>query len=379
MDSSNLLYGLFQVAEKTDASDIHLAPGEKPYLRIGSMLRDAQVDPLTGSAVQNIMEQHTMTAQGEGSTDADRRNGLMELYRKNGSVDYAFETDIEVAGGSKKVRYRINIYQTRGNMAAALRRIKLTIPTFEELHLPPIYETAINRRPKGIIIVGGETGSGKSTTLASMIDYINQKQARHIVTIEDPIEYVFHNNLSRIDQRELGEDFPAFSQALKYVVRQDPDVIMIGEIRDAETVETAIMAAETGHLVLTSLHTAGAVQTFYRILNFFTPDRKPSIRQNLASTLIAIMNQMLLPSIKEGVPVVPATEVLLNDAVVRGYIEKEDEASISEVLEKRHEGMHDFNNSLLDLVHTNLIDPRLALSASPNPDKLRTMLSMHHA
>ena len=130
---------------------------------------------------------------------------------------------------------------------------------------------------------------------------------------------------------------------------------------------------------MTSLHTAGAVQTFYRILNFFTPDRKPSVRQNLSSTLIAIMNQMLLPSLKEGVPVVPATEVLLNDAVVRGYIEREEETSITEILEQRHEGMHDFNNSLVDLVDKSLISPRVALSASPRPDKLRTMLSMRHA
>ena len=379
MESNNLLYGLFQVAEQTDASDIHLTPGEKPYLRIGSKLRDAQVDPLTGSSVQNIIEQYTMTHQDALHPGTDRRNRLMALYRENGSVDYAFETEMTTGGENRRVRYRINVYTTRGRMAAALRRIKLDIPTFEALHLPPIYETAISRRPKGIIIVGGETGSGKSTTLASMIDYINRRQAKHIVTIEDPIEYVFRNDRSRIDQRELGEDFPGFSQALKYVVRQDPDVIMIGEIRDAETVETAITAAETGHLVLTSLHTAGAVQTFYRILNFFTPDRKPSVRQNLASTLIAIMNQMLLPSIKEVVPVVPATEVLLNDAVIRGYIEKEEETSITEVLEKRHEGMHDFNNSLVDLVHSSLIDPRVAMSASPNPDKLRTMLSMHHA
>jgi len=379
MGSDNLLYGLFQVAEKTDASDIHLAPGEKPYLRIGSVLRDAQVDPLTGSDIQNIMEQHTMAAGVDPTADAERRTKLMEMYRVNGSVDYAYETEVKASGESRRVRYRVNIYQTRGQMAAAMRRIKLTIPSFEQLHLPPIYQAAISRRPKGIIIVGGETGSGKSTTLASMIDYVNHKQARHVVTIEDPIEYVFHNAMCRIDQRELGEDFPAFGQALKYVVRQDPDVIMIGEIRDAETVETAIMAAETGHLVLTSLHTAGAVQTFHRILNFFTPDRKPSVRQNLSSTLIAIMNQMLLPSIKDGVPVAPATEVLLNDAVVRGYIDRSEEASLIEVLEQRHEGMHDFNNSLLDLVDSSLIDPRVALSASPRPDKLRTMLSMRHA
>lgn len=376
MDINNLLYGLFQVAEQVDASDIHLTPGEKPYLRIGGTLRDAQTDPLLGSAVRNLMEQQTMTSQGEIS-DADRKNALMKLYQANGSVDYAFETEIQSQGKMIRVRYRINVYNTRGHMAAALRRIKLKVPSFEKLHLPPIYETALTRRPKGIIIVGGETGSGKSTTLASMMNYINSRQARHIITIEDPIEYVFHNDRSRIDQRELGEDFPSFGQALKYVVRQDPDVIMIGEIRDAETVETAIMAAETGHLVLTSLHTASAVQTFYRILNFFPPDRKPSIRQNLSSTLIAIMNQMLLPSIKEGVPVVPATEVLLNDAVVRGYIEKGEEASIAELLDKKHEGMHDFNNSLVDLVDASLLDPRLALAASPNSDKLRTMLSMH--
>ncbi len=372
MDPQKLLHGLFHLAEVTDASDIHLTPNEKPYLRIGGALRDAEVEPLMGTAIREIMSQCTMTTEVY-----DRREELLSSYQTNGSVDYAYETDVPIKGEHRRVRYRINIYNTRGHMAAAMRRIKLSIPTFEQLHLPPIYETAISRRAKGIIIVGGETGSGKSTTLASMINYVNERQGRHIVTIEDPIEYVFTNSRCRIDQRELGEDFPSFPLALKYVVRQDPDIIMIGEIRDAETVETAIMAAETGHLVLTSLHTAGAVQTFYRILNFFTPDRKPAIRQNLATTLVAIMNQMLLPSIKEGVPVVPATEVLLNDAVVRGYIERGEEASIGELLEQKHEGMHDFNNSLVRMVDESLIDPRVAVAASPNPDKLRTMMSMN--
>ena len=372
MDPKTLLHGLFQLAEVTDASDIHLAPDEKPYLRIGGALRDAEVEPLLGMAIQEIMEQCTMTTE-----TSDRREALMKSYATNGSVDYAYETIVPIKGEQRRVRYRINIFNTRGRMAAAIRRIKLTIPSFEQLHLPPIYETAISRRAKGIIIVGGETGSGKSTTLASMINYVNSRQSKHIVTIEDPIEYVFANDRCRINQRELGEDFPSFALALKYVVRQDPDIIMIGEIRDAETVETAIMAAETGHLVLTSLHTAGAVQTFYRILNFFEPDRKPAIRQNLATTLVAIMNQMLLPSIKEGVPVVPGTEVLLNDAVVRGYIERGEEDGVGELLEREHEGMHDFNTALVHMVDNSLIDPRVALAASPNPDKLRTMMSMH--
>ena len=313
-DKEGVLMRLFQAAERINASDIHLMPGATPYFRVpgrfaffkGSGLADADVE-----AIMNCV----------------LNDARVETYRKQGYVDFAHEDTIIVGNTQKRVRYRIQLYKSRGSMAAAIRRIKLEIPTFEDLHLPRVYETAITRRPKGIIIIGGETGSGKSTTLAAMLHYINQREMKHIVTIEDPIEFVVENQQSRINQRELGQDFPTYAEALRAVVRQDPDVIVIGEMRDADTVRTAITAAETGHLVLTSLHTAEAIQTFYRILNFFDEDEKEAVRRNLSTTLIAIMNQMLLPSTRQDVARIPATEVLINTSGVKMYIEREKKIS----------------------------------------------------
>jgi len=224
-------------------------------------------------------------------------------------------------------------------------------------------------------VVGGETGSGKSTTLAAMVSYINAREMKHIVTIEDPIEYIIKNQQSRINQRELGQDFPTYAEALRAVVRQDPDVIVIGEMRDADTVRTAITAAETGHLVLTSLHTAEAVQTFYRILNFFDEAEKEAVRKNLSTTLIAIMNQMLLPSIKRGVARVPATEVLINTPAVKMYIERGEESRLEGIIDSGEDGMRSFNFSLQELHKNEYIDRATALRASLHPDKLRTMLT----
>jgi len=357
------LMRLFQTAERINASDIHLMLGEPPYFRVPGGLASRKGEGLGENHVETIMS-CTLTEE--------RRR----IYLKQGYVDYAHEDTIQVRETEKRrVRYRIQLYKTRGSMAAAIRRIKLEIPTFEELNLPPVYEAAIRRRPKGIIVVGGETGSGKSTTLAAMVSYINQREMKHMVTIEDPIEYIIKNQQSRINQRELGEDFPTYAEALRAVVRQDPDVIVIGEMRDADTVRTAIIAAETGHLVLTSLHTAEAIQTFYRILNFFDEAEKEAVRSNLGTTLIAIMNQMLLPSIKRGVPRVPATEVLINTPAVKMYIERAEESKLEDIIESGEDGMRSFNFSLHELHKNEFIDRATALRSSLHPDKLRTLLA----
>ena len=364
---SDLLHKLFDTAEKYDASDVHLTRDLPPYVRVSGRVIGIKGELLSENNIRQAIEP-TLTPT------------LVELYRKNGYVDYAYEAEIGTEGNQKRVRYRVHVYSSRGSMTVALRRINMEIPSFEQIHLPPVYEKVMSRRPKGIIIIGGETGSGKSTTLATMVDYINQREDKHIVTIEDPIEYVIPNKRCKVNQRELGQDFRDHQQALRAVVREDPDVILIGELRDSETVRATIAAAETGHLVLTSLHTASVTETFNRILYFFPPNEEDSVRQNLCSTLIAIMNQMLLPCIEQtvartGVSRVPATEVLLNTPVVREYIrDKDKESDLGDIVAEGQDGMHDFNMSLMQLCDDSLIGMDTALRASLKPESLKMLV-----
>jgi twitching motility protein PilT len=268
-----------------------------------------------------------------------------------------------------------------GKLSIAMRRIQYEIPSFKALNLPPIYDKVMeNPEQKGIIIVGGETGSGKSSTLAAMIGHIAKRADKHIVTIEDPIEYVFHDSKALIHQREMGLDFPNYAEALRAVLREDPNVIMIGEMRDAETVHAAIKAAETGHLVLTSLHTATAAWTFSRVLNFFKEAEHDAVRVNLSYNLLAIMNQMLLPSEEESVGLVPATEVFINTPSVRQYLrEKEKESELSDVIKEGHDGMHSFNMSLARLINAGHIGIDKAKTYSHNPQELAMQMKVTNA
>jgi len=357
VEEDNLLHRLFVEAEKVDASDIHLSRDTAPYFRVAGGLMSLDSEPLSKQAIEQAVE----------PTLNDR---VKKHYEEKGYVDYAYEPAI-----GANVRYRIELYRSRGCMTVAMRRVKSEIPTFEQLNLPRVYGQVMRLRPKGIIVIGGETSSGKSTTLAAMMDYINRNQRKHIVTIEDPIEYLINNKMSWIDQREFGEDFHSYADALRAVVRQDPDVIMIGEMRDRDTVEAAIAAAETGHLVFSTLHTTTATQTFYRILNFFPPDQRYAVRQNLSATLIAIMNQMLLPCKKQGTRIIPAAEVLINTPAVKMYIEKGEENRLPEVMESgTKDGMRNFNYSLKRLLDKKLIDEETALKASLKPEQLDRML-----
>ncbi len=365
------LHRLLVSAEVYDASDIHLTRDEPPFLRIGGRVVSTQDQVLTEAEIEGMM--------ADTVTDAQR-----ERFTARGYLDYAYETTITHEGTEKLVRYRMHLYRSRGAMTAAMRRIKLDIPSFEALYLPPAHEKAIAFRPKGIIIVGGETGSGKSTTLACMIDYLNERLEKHIVTIEDPIEYVLPNKTCKINQRELGQDFESFPDALRAVVRQDPDIILIGELRDAETVRAAIAAAETGHLVLTSLHTATATETIHRILYFFPPHEEHGVRQALANTLVALLNQMLLPTLPEarekGVPKrVPATECLLNTPVVREMLrDSKHDQDLADLINSPTsstvDGMHDFNFSLKRLFELGYIGLDTALGASLRPEQLKMAL-----
>jgi twitching motility protein PilT len=289
--------------------------------------------------------------------------GRGQEIERTGGVDFSIKIDT----GD---RFRVNLFRASGHTHAAIRRVQNRIPTFEDLHLPPVYEKAISLSHEGLILVSGVTGSGKSSTLAAMLDYINVHRALHVVTIEDPIEYVFTPKKCIISQREVNLDVLDFPTALRHVVRQDPDCILIGELRDRETMLAAIQAAETGHLVLGTLHCSDAQQTFSRILEFFPQNEHDFIRSSLANSLRAIMVQRLIPGIQEGSRY-PATEVLLNNAIVKDKILHREDEDMPAIIQQCHEeGMRNFTRSLCELVLTEKIDRHTGLDFAPNREKL---------
>lgn len=361
------LEAVIAVAEKYLASDIHLSSDQNLRLRIkgGLKLFGNQTAILTEENIKSLIEE---------TLQENQKQRCYRLLQESGSVDYSFET----AFNGKPLRFRVQVYHSMGRLSMALRRIHYEIPTFEGLHLPPIYRSVMdNPEQKGIIIVGGETGSGKSSTLAAMIGVLSKQSEKHIVTIEDPVEFVYRDARGLIHQRELGIDFPNYGEALRAVLREDPDVIMIGEMRDADTVHAAIKAAETGHLVLTSLHTATAAWTFSRILNFFKEAEHDAVRLNLSYNLLAIMNQMLVPSEQEEIGLIPATEVFINTPSVRMYLkEKEKEGQLADVIKEGRDGMHSFNMSLARLIHEGHIGIGHAKAYSHSPQELEMLMKV---
>jgi twitching motility protein PilT len=267
-------------------------------------------------------------------------------------------------------RYRVNIYQSIGETHAALRRVQSEIPSFQSLNLPPVYEKSISKYFEGLILVSGVTGSGKSSTLAAIVEYINVHRSMHIVTIEDPVEYRFVSKKSIISQREIGIDVPDYPAALRSAVRQDPDCIFIGEMRDRDTMLAAIQSAETGHLVLGSIHCSDAPQTFARILEFFPRQEHAFIRSSLAASLKAIFCQRLLPGIAKD-SCFPACEVLLNNAVVRDKILREEDEALHEVIRKsKDDGMQTLTHSLCELIESERVHFDVAMDYAPNRDAL---------
>lgn len=286
-------------------------------------------------------------------------------FERNGALDFSAE------GGTGE-RYRINMYRSMGQVHASIRRVENKIPSFDELNLPPVYTETITKSHEGLILISGVTGSGKSSTLAAMVEKINEVRGLHIVTIEDPIEYRFQPKKSIISQREIGIDVPTFQEALRHIVRQDPDCILIGEMRDRETMSAAIQAAETGHLVLGSLHCSDVQQTFTRILEFFPRADHSFIRGAIANSLSAIMCQRLVPGIKEGTRY-PATEVLLNNAVVKDKIAREEDDDLPTIIaQSTTDGMRNFTTSLCELIETEKIYYDTAMEYAPNREALQS-------
>jgi twitching motility protein PilT len=352
-DEQNLkeLEKLFQLMSKYTASDLHLKAGNPPIMRIQGKIRYFDAEALTGERIYSM---------------------VTEILTPSQRATFDMQSDLDFAYSLAGVgRYRLNAYRQRGSVSIAVRRVNTEVPAFEALHHPVETMQKIASFKQGLVIVAGVTGSGKSTTLAAMIEYINSTRRCHIVTIEDPIEYLYKDKKAFVNQREVGIDVASFPAALKSVVRQDPDLILIGEMRDPETFETALTAAETGHLVFGTLHSSTVSQTFGRIIDLFPPERERQIRQSLRFSLKAVICQKILPSIKSGVGLVPAQEILIVTPTVQKLLMEGDDKKIEQVLRSgKEEGMQDFNQSLVQLVKEGLIADKTAMEASHNPDQL---------
>jgi len=344
---------LLEAMGELQASDLHLKTGIPPVYRVAGELRRTALEsfPSTSDLIEKLME----------PIMPQRRIGE---YHERGGLDFAYH----LPNGD---RFRINVMRASDHMHAAIRRVKGEIPSFEELHLPPIFRKLADDTIEGLIIVCGVTGCGKSTTQAAMIDHINATQHVNIISIEDPIEYSFMPKSGIVSQREIGLDVFSFADALRSAVRQDPDVIFVGEMRDRETVLAALQAAETGHLAFGTLHTADTMQALGRILEFFPPDQHGFIRSALANSIRAICAQRLLPAIDPKISRVPATEVLLGEAVVKEKIrEGEDEDLPSIVSSNVESGMRNFTYSLAELVEQDLVYTDVAMEYAPNREQL---------
>ncbi|MFV9511068.1 type IV pilus twitching motility protein PilT [Tepidibacillus sp. LV47] len=326
---------LMKEAFEKKASDLHLTVGAKPTYRINGKLTPVDVPPLTPNDTVNYLKAITTEAQYQD-------------FLQKGEIDFSYG----LAGIS---RFRVNAYQQRGTVSLAIRVIPTTIPSLESLGVPNVVHSLVEK-PQGLVLVTGPTGSGKSTTLAAMIDHINQTQYKHVITLEDPIEYLHRHGKSLIDQREIGVDSSSFATALRAALRQDPDVILVGEMRDLETISTAITAAETGHLVLATLHTSGAANTIDRIIDVFPAHQQPQIRLQLASVLLGIISQRLLPTIDESGRVA-AMEILINTPAVANLIRSEKVHQIQTVMQTgKSFGMQTMEMALQQLVKQGKID-----------------------
>ncbi|MFW6132694.1 MAG: type IV pilus twitching motility protein PilT [Planctomycetota bacterium] len=341
----------FEALSKASGSDLHLKQNSVPHIRVNGQLYATESRSISTEEIQQMAE--------ELMTDEQR-----EYFRRHGSIDLAHE----IAGGD---RFRLNVYRQRGAVAVAVRRVSREIPDFEQLHLPAAIGKIAEAR-QGLVLLAGPTGCGKSTTIAAMLEHINRTRRCHILTIEDPIEYIYEDKKALVGQREIGIDVESFEAALKYLMREDPDVVLIGELRDRDTFQAALQASETGHMVFGTVHASSAPQTIGRILDLFDADSRELARQSLAFNLQAIICQKLLDSVADDVERVPAVEVLLRTPTTRQLIhEGRDDELADAIRSGQRQGMQTFTDSLMELIDKDWIEPSVAYEAAPNPDELK--------
>jgi len=348
------LIQILKTAYEANASDIHLVAGQPPVMRVHQVITPMEMPVITKEVARKFVEQMA-------PPDA------LIAFDKNKDSDFSFQVD-------GLARYRVNAHFQGGRAAMALRAIKSKVPPLTALSLPEVI-TRLTYLPRGLVLVTGDTGSGKSTTLAAMIEAMNQRYKKHILTLEDPVEYRFESKECLIEQRELGQDMPTFASGLKHALRQDPDIILVGEMRDLETTALAISAAETGHLVLSTLHTCSAAQTVERIIDMYPGGQQNQIRSMLSSTLQAVLSQTLFSrSDKPGM--VPAVEVLLCTPAVRNLIRENRTFEIPNVIEtSRSLGMCTLDSSIAELYFNGFISREDAIAQSTHPDKLERQLA----
>ncbi len=348
------LLDILKAAHEAGASDVHLVAGHPPMMRHLQVIKPLPFAMLTGPDCRRFIEQM-----------APRE--AIETYDKHKDSDFSYL----VLG---QARYRVNAHMQGGCASLAMRAIRTDVPPIEELNLPEVI-SRLTYLPRGLVLVTGDTGSGKSTTLAAMIEEMNQRYQKHVLTLEDPVEYRFESKQCLIEQRELGLDMPSFASGLRHALRQDPDVILVGEMRDLDTTALAISAAETGHLVLSTLHTINASQTVDRIIDMYPDGQQNQIRSMLASTLQAVVSQTLFAR-NDGKGMIPAVEVLLCTPAVRNLIREDRTFEIPNVIEtNRQLGMCSLDNSILELFFNGLITREDALAQAAYPDKLAMQLA----
>jgi len=341
-------------AQKELCSDIHLAGGSVPIVRLDGLLVEYSAEVMSNEEVL-------------GYAYAIFTDQQRELYDSGYDVDLAFADQF-------LNRYRVNVYRYRKNCAIAIRCLRGRVPTIDELKLPPILKD-LAMLPRGLVLITGPTGSGKSTTLAAMIDEINSNQRCHILTLEDPIEYIFEPKLAMVHQREIHDDFRDFASALRAALREDPDVILVGEMRDHETISLALTAAETGHLVLSTLHTTGAASTIDRIIDVFPPHQQGQIRTQLASSLRGVISQELIP-INEGRGRAMANEIMIMTDAIGNLIRENKIVQINSAIQTGMRlGMLSLDASLVNLIRQNLISVEQGMSYSNNPEAMKRLLT----
>jgi twitching motility protein PilT len=344
---------LFRWVMKEQASDLHLKVGQPPMMRLRGDIKRSNARPLTQEDMERLLLPCLTTKQ-------------RKILDEEGGVDFSYIV------GQDECRFRVSLFRQRGRLSLVSRRVNTTIPSFAALGLPESIEKLCNF-PEGLVILAGVTGSGKSTTIASMLDYLNEREPLHILTVEDPIEFTFTDKKSVINQREIGLDCIDWHKALKDAVRQDPDVILVGELRDVETFEAAVHAAETGHLVFGTIHASSAHTTINRILDLFPPEKHTAIRQALANNLKAVVAQKLIKGLKVGR--VPTNEIMIVNPTIRKLISEGMDNKISDAIKIGFlEGMVDFTENLRQLVDRGDVDKATALEVAPSPEQLKMAL-----